>query len=586
MTLQSRRAARAALLAGSAAAFVTAATLSGAFRLALLLDTDPSWALARLLLTLCLAAASAAAGAAAAALVFRAGREPAVGRDLEPIGLPRWALAATAALALLLGTGVRLAGLERLPFPLWHDEILVLPEALALEGGPKDFRDAVRTISDDGGNPSGTVGVLYLEGFRAVLRTFGTTVFGVRFLSAFGGVLSLVTSMLLGRALLPRGGGTLAGLVLAGLRWHLILSRWAWVLIVVVPILDVATLLAMRARRRVGIAAAAAGGAVAGIGTHVYLSAWIAAPALLLLLVWPAQLPSKRRFLPALGFAAAFAAAALPLFVLREGRRASYLVRAGNHNVAVEIGRTRSVLPLVRAARTALLAPWWLSDPNPGNDLPGRRRLPLPLAVALAVAFLRAGIRPRDDLSALLLAQAAMALLASLAWGERMSPNGSRFAYLTTVTAVAVAAGLMWGIGLLPGRLRRAGALLAIGGLFISGTRASGELLDWDRERPLYVGLVGQHTSVGWAAARWVRYGRVEVEPSPLYGPLTVETIRRHRILPRREAAAAPPSGPRDRAFRICPPGTPARQGERAVESVRDAWGKEWAVVYGRATGP
>jgi hypothetical protein len=318
----------------------------------------------------------------------------------------------------------------------------------------------------------------------------------------------------------------------------------------------------------------------------VDLAAGIAGPAIGLLLIWPAAAPTRRRLLLALCFSTAFAAAALPLFLLREGRRAAYLVRAGNHNVAIEMRRTRSVLPPFRAARIAILAPFGLPDPNPGNDLPGRRRLPLLLAAALAVTFLRAAIRPRDDLSALLLAHGAMALLASLAWGERLSPNGSRFAYLTSVAAVGVAAGLMWAVGLLPARLRRAGAFLAIGGLFVSGARAGGDLLEWDRERPLYVGLVGQHTSVGWAAARWDRYGSVEIEPSPLYGPLTIETIRRHRILPRREAAAAPPSGARERAFRICPPGAPPRDGERAVESVRDGWGKEWAVVYGRPVRP
>ena len=32
----------------------------------------------------------------------------------------------------------------------------------------------------------------------------------------------------LGAPLLPRGGGALAAVTLAGLRWHLNLSRWAW----------------------------------------------------------------------------------------------------------------------------------------------------------------------------------------------------------------------------------------------------------------------------------------------------------------------------------------------------------------------
>jgi ABC-type nitrate/sulfonate/bicarbonate transport system permease component len=64
-------------------------------------------------------------------------------------------------------------------------------------------------------------------------------VFGVRFPSALAGAASLVTAALLGRALLPSGGGALAALILAGLRWHLILSRWAWVMIVLAPIVEI-----------------------------------------------------------------------------------------------------------------------------------------------------------------------------------------------------------------------------------------------------------------------------------------------------------------------------------------------------------
>jgi hypothetical protein len=584
LTSPSARAARAAFLSGGAASFVAAVSLLDAVRPALLLDADPGWALARLLLTLGLAAAAAASGAVAAALVFLAVRSPSAARPLEPLDLSGWALAGTAAIALLLGTWVRFAGLEALPFPLFHDELLVLPQALALQGSPADFRDSVRTVLDDGGRPSGTVGVLYLELFRAVLHTLGTTVFGVRFLSAAGGVLSLLTAMWLGKALLPRGGGALAALVLAGLRWHLFLSRWTWVLLFVVPILDLATLAVLRARRRSSAGSAALAGAIAGLGAHVYLSAWVATSALGLVLLWPGE-ALRRRIRLAAWFSLAFAVAVLPLFLFREGRRAPYLTRATGHNVLVEIRHASSPMPLLRAARAALLGPWVLSDPNPGNDLPGRRRLPILLTVALAASFLRAFARPRDDLSALLWAHATMALLTCLVWGEQLSPNGSRFAYLSTVTAVAVAAGLLHFLGFLAPRSRRAGALVVVGLLLVLGAHAGGELLLWEREREAYIEMVGQHTSVGRAAVRWERYGRVELERSRLYGLLAIETTRRFRIVPRREAALEAPSGSRDRIFRICPPETRPGEGERVVERVRDAWGQDWAVVLGRRAG-
>src|SRR5262249_13755670 len=155
--------------------------------------------------------------------------------------------------------------------------------------------------------------------------------------------------------------------------------------------LDVAALLAVRARRRGRALPAAAAGLVAGLGAHVYLSAWVAGAALGAVLLWPGP-AGRRRLLPAAVFALAFAAAALPLFLLHEGRGAAYFVRAGNHNVLREIHRTQSVMPLLRAARIALIAPW-LPDPSPTNDLIGRPRLPLLIAAAVALAYLRAFVR-------------------------------------------------------------------------------------------------------------------------------------------------------------------------------------------------
>lgn len=575
--------ARSAKVAGSAAAFAAVAGSIEAIGPALLLDPEPAWAPARLLLALAVALAGAGAGAAVAGIVVVAGRLDMLRSEPEPIDLSRGAVVATAALALVLGAAVRFAGLEHLPFPLWLDEVLLVPDALALRGSPADLRDSVRTVRDDGGRPAGTVGVLYLEAFRAALRTFGTNVFGVRFLSAAGGVLSLATAMLLARALLPRGGAMLAGLTLAGLRWSLILSRWGWNMILLAPLIDLATLAAIRSRRRGSVAAALAAGLLAGLATHVYLSAWIAAAALAGFLLWPGGSGGQRLFRAGV-FAGALSIVALPLWLMKEGRQAPYLVRASRHNVVVEMRHANSAMPLLRAARKGLLAPW-LADPNPVNDLPGCPRLPILPGLALAVSLLAAILRPRQDLHALMLTNAGAAFLASLAWGERLSPNGARFAYLTTIASVAVASGLLRLIGAAPGRLRRAAALAAVGGLFISGAVSAGDLLRWDRDRGMYLAIVGQHTSVAWAALRWEPYGEVRVEQSPLYAPLTIDVIRRFRILPRHEAARPGAGGLRERCFRIAPPGTEPRAVERVVERVRDAWGRDWAVVLGGPNG-
>ncbi|MGH9399689.1 MAG: hypothetical protein ACRD00_04930, partial [Thermoanaerobaculia bacterium] len=255
---------------GAAAAFLAAVSAARQIGLTLFADPEPSWAVSRIALALAVAAVAAAAGAAAGGLFLLWSRTPCAAAPLEPPPLSRAALAALLGAALVLGVWARLAALDELPDPTWHDDLLLAPKALALTGSLRDFRDAIRPVVDGRGSPTGTVGVLYLEAYRIALDVFGTNVFGVRLLSALGGVLSMLTAAALARALLPRGGAALAVLVLAGLRWHLILSRWSWNMIVLAPILDVAALFAIAARRRGSALAAAAAGVAVGVGAHVY----------------------------------------------------------------------------------------------------------------------------------------------------------------------------------------------------------------------------------------------------------------------------------------------------------------------------
>jgi hypothetical protein len=297
--------------------------------------------------------------------------------------------------------------------------------------------------------------VLYLEAYRAALLLFGTTVFGVRFLSAAAGVLSIATAMALGRALLPRGGGALAGLAVAGMRWHLILSRWAWNAIVVVPLLDVAALLLIAGRRRRGMAAVAGAGVVAGLGAHVYLAAWIALVALTVFLLWPSAGTTRRwRLAAAAVFAGTFLLVASPLLLTGRGKT-PYFRRAGEHNLLLEMRRQRSAMPLFSSAAGALAAPWFLPDPSPWNDLPGRTRLGWILGIPVAVALTRALLRRREEASGFLLAHAAAGFTATVVWGTEMQPNGYRVAYLTTVTGVSVAAGSLALLSLIPARFNR-----------------------------------------------------------------------------------------------------------------------------------
>ncbi len=573
----------AAVAVGAAAALVAAAGLTRLVGPALFLDREPSWAVPRLLLALGVALLSAAAGAAAGGLFLAWSRTPAAASDLTPLAFEGSTLAALFAAALVFAACVRFAGLDELPFPTWHDDLLLAPKALALEGSPRDFRDAIRPVTDGKGQATGTVGVLYLEAYRMALTVFGTNVFGVRLLSALGGLLSIVTAAALARALLPRGGAVLAALVLAGLRWHLILSRWSWNMIALAPILDVAALCAIAARRRRSVAAAASAGVLVGVGAHVYLSAWIGLAAVLLLVVWPDGRGFARGSQAALASAvlAGFLLAVAPIFLLRDGRETPYFLRSSRHNVIVEIRQSGSAAPLVGAVADGLMAPWLLPDPEPRQDIPGRRRLPVIVGIALAAALARALVRPRGDLSAYLLANAGAALAASAVWGEELSPNGARFGYLTSAAAVGAAAGLLWLIALVRADRRRAAAGIAVGLVAIAGVLGARDLMLWSDLKPTFDRFIGQETLVGRAAMRWDRYGEIRLEFAGLYSPLVVDTIRRLRVAPRAEIIGSPAEGRARRVFRFLAPGSEAAGGERIVERVRDVWGREWAVVVG-----
>jgi hypothetical protein len=429
--------------------------------------------------------------------------------------------------------------------------------------------------------------VLYLEVFRSVLLDLGTTVFSLRFVSALAGCVSLVTATLLGRRLLPRGGGTLAAIVLSGLRWHLILSRWAWVMIVLVPVVDVATLLLLRARRRQSFSAALLSGAVVGLGAHVYLSAWIAAVALLGLALWPGEPPMAKPTRLCLGvlFILGLTVTAAPLFLFHRGRTLPYFARTSDHNILREIQYTRTVLPVLSAAADGLVAPWITSDPASRHDLPGRSRLGWIIGFPVLAALLQALLWPRRELSGFFLLHGGAALAATVAGGQAGTPNGSRFAYLTTVTAVAAAAGVLLLLDLTTLRQRRVATLAVIGLLALSGALGARDaLLEWPERRETFNGFHGQDTLISRAASRWESYGTVASTPTLVHSPVTFEAIRRYRLDPDVPLGERPGVYGTRRALRVLAPAAVPMPGERCVERVRDPWGQTWAVVVARAT--
>ncbi|MEO8432907.1 MAG: glycosyltransferase family 39 protein [Acidobacteriota bacterium] len=581
-----RRPAPAAILLGSLSAFVAAVDLVRLFRPLPLLDPDPSWALPRLVLGLAVAAGTAiAGGAAAGAFHLWASRTRAAAAPTPALGLSGAVLAALAAAALLGGAAVRFAGLSRLPPSLWIDDLSLIAPSLSLAGSPADFANSIRPAPYGVAKPYGSVGVLYLEAFRASLRAFGTTIFGVRFLSAAAGVASIATAWWLGRALLPRGGAALAAILLSGLRWSLLMSRWGWNAIVLAPAVDVAAILLLRARSRKSAGLAAAAGLAAGLAAHLYLAGWVAAAALFLLAAWPLPREGRsRRPSPAIvsAYVAAFAIAVSPLFLFARGRVAPYFARASDHNVVREMRWAHSPMPAFAAAADSIAAPWFKPDPFSHHDLPGRTRLGWLLGIPVALGLARAFARPEAELSAFLLCHAAAALAASVAGGHAGVPNGYRFVYLAGAAAVAGASGLMILAGLVAPRLRRASALAVVGLAFVGGAFAVRDaLFDWPARRETFDGFHGQDTLIARAALRWRRFGPVDLRHGLEHSSITVGAVLRYGLDPERGPDPAGPPSP-SRSFRIAAPDAARAPGERAVERVRDAFGRDWAVVLGR----
>ena len=578
---------RAAAFAGLLASFVASVAAARLVGPALLIDPDPAWALPRLALGLAFLASSALGGALGFLLFFVFAGTGVARGELAAVPFSGKALALLAGGAIVAGTALRFVSLATTPPSLWVDDASLVQTTLALRGRPGDFADAIRPAPAGVARPYGSVGVLYLEGYRLALRLAGTTVFGVRLPSALAGSVSIVTAVLLGRALLPEGGGALAALVLAGLRWSLVLSRWGWNMIALAPISDAACLLLLRARRRDSAGAALAAGAVAGLGAHVYLSAWIVAAGLLLLALWPApaeSVPAGRRLRNAAFLAAGFALAAAPLFLFHAERRGPYFARTSDHSVLREIARQKSLLPPVLAAADALAGPWLLADPSARNDLPGRMRLGWIVGIPAFVAFARCLARPRDDLSALLLSQALAAIAATVAGGQADVPNGARFAYWTTLVALAASAGTLALVGAAgsAGR-RRLAAVAAVGILAIGGALAARDVLvDWPARRETFDAFHGQDTLLGRAAARWEVFGPVRLDERLAHSPILVRTVARWRLDPQPPPAPSPTLVGR-RSYRIVAAERAAGAG-RPVERIADAWGRTWGVVV--AEGP
>jgi hypothetical protein len=325
-----------------------------------------------------------------------------------------------------------------------------------------------------------------------------------------------------------------------------------------------------------------------GIGPHFYLAAWAVAAALAAFAVWPPASAGGGAWRRLLAFAAGMALVVSPLFLLSEGRRVPYFGRVGRHNLVREIRYQESLLPAFSAVADALPAPWLIPEPQARHDLPGRSRLGWIMGALVAVGLGRALVRPREELSGLLLLQACTAGAAAVAGGTAGHPNGFRFGYLTSPTALAAGAGLLALVGLFPLARRRAAALALWGLVAASGAAGLRDaILEWPHQRATFDSFRGEDTLIGRAAARWEPFGRVTVAPGLGRSDLTIETVRRYRLgvdeipWPAGGASGRPAS-----SFRVAADGSAASDAERVVERVRDAWGRDWAVVLASRGAP
>lgn len=261
----------------------------------------------------------------------------------------------------------------------------------------------------------------------------------------------------------------------------------------------------------------------------------------------------------------------------------SYFARTADHNVFLEMARTRSILPPIAAAADVFVAPWFLADPTPRHDLPGRSRLGWLLGVPVAIALGRGLLRPRDAISALLLSHTLAVLAAVVAGGQADNPNGSRFAYLATLAALAAAAGVLWIVGLWRDpRRRHTAAIVAVGALAVSGALGARDaLLRWPERAETFRSFHGEDTWIGRAAARWGAFGSVEVAPGVGLSPLAIEAVRAYRLAPELRSAA-PVAATARWKIRIVAAATAPQAGERVVERIDDPSGRPWAIVLAR----
>ena len=113
-------------------------------------------------------------------------------------------------------------------------------------------------------------------------------------------------------------------------------------------------------------------------------------------------------------------------------------------------------------------------------------------------------------------------------------------------------------------------------------------LLRWGESRETFDYFHGPDTLIGRAALRWDRFGLTEADAALMHSTITYGAVRHHGLDPDGPFRYGLEESMRrtERAFRIVSPEAARLEPARVVERVRDAWGREWAVVLATSQLP
>jgi hypothetical protein len=402
-------------------------------------------------------------------------------------------------LLLFLGGGalLRFAALDDLPPAHYRDVALTATDALrAAAGDPR-----LHTTYDEG---------LYSNLMALVFRAFGASDWSVRAPGALFGLLTCAGVLRLGRALgLERAGLWGAGL-LAVSSWHVVLSRSGFRAVLLPCLLAFSLALLAESRRRGGAWRSLLGGALLGLGVHVYPAVRFAPlmfPAFLVVL-WrrdPGGRPRLARAAAWYALAALLVAAPMIADYVRHPEHFTYPHRIVSiFSPGLEPGEGARRLP--GNALWTLLMFHVRGDANPRHHFPGAPLLD-PLAGGLLLAGLavirRTGRDPAAAGAPALLAGWLAAMLLPNLLSVEGVPHGLRSSGAIPAVFLLAGAGLAFIERRLAARVgARAVTAAAVAAILLAGVwTAERYFRRWGRDPA----VVSAHDGALRAAARALR---------------------------------------------------------------------------------